>query len=278
MFVEQTRRGLFPAHSRSTKEVSCSILRPPSSASTVPERVLQAIFPKTTPTSCPTASVRPCLCCPQFLAADYNAFVLHYSCKPSVYPIAVLEVAEAMRQIRAHADEWNVDTARIAVIGFSAGGHLAADFATSASDAALVAHGYDPDELRPNALMLSYPVITSGRFRHDGSFRALLGERYGEESAMNEVSIEQHIDAKTPPVFVWHTMPDDCVPVENTLQLIAACKAANVPIEAHLYPAGGHGLSLGTAQTAWGGVNSIEPAVQSWIFLAKDWLDRTFAE
>ena len=214
----------------------------------------------------------------QFLAADYNAFVLHYSCKPSVYPIAVLEVAEAMRQIRAHADEWNVDTARIAVIGFSAGGHLAADFATSASDAALVAHGYDPDELRPNALMLSYPVITSGRFRHDGSFRALLGERYGEESAMNEVSIEQHIDAKTPPVFVWHTMPDDCVPVENTLQLIAACKAANVPIEAHLYPAGGHGLSLGTAQTAWGGVNSIEPAVQSWIFLAKDWLDRTFAE
>ena len=64
MFVEQTRRGLFPAHSRSTKEVSCSILRPPSSASTVPERVLQASFPKTTPTSCPTASVRPCLCCP----------------------------------------------------------------------------------------------------------------------------------------------------------------------------------------------------------------------
>lgn len=51
-----------------------------------------------------------------------------------------------------------------------------------------------------------------------------------------------------------------------------------MPIEAHLYPAGGHGLSLGTAQTAWGGVNSIEPAVQSWIFLAKDWLDRTFAE
>lgn len=214
----------------------------------------------------------------QFLAADYNAFVLHYSCKPSVYPTAVLEVAEAMRQIRAHADDWNADTDRIAVIGFSAGGHLAADFATSASDAALAAHGYDPDELRPDALMLSYPVITSGRFRHDGSFRALLGDWYGEESAMNEVSIEQHIDAKTPPVFVWHTMPDDCVPVENTLQLIAACKAANVPIEAHLYPAGGHGLSLGTAQTAWGGVSGIEPGVQSWISLAKDWLARTFAE
>lgn len=172
----------------------------------------------------------------QFLAADCNAFVLRYSCAPSVYPTALLEVAEAMRLILDHAEAWHVDPARIAVLGFSAGGHLAADFATSASDGVLRAHGYDPALLAPTALMLAYPVITSGEYRHDGSFRALLGNRYGDEDAMHEVSIEEHIDARTPPVFVWHTMPDDCVPVQNTLMLIEACRAAHVPVEAHLFP------------------------------------------
>ena len=114
----------------------------------------------------------------------------------------------------------------------------------------LRAHGYDPALLAPTALMLAYPVITSGEYRHDGSFRALLGGRYGDEQAMHEVSIEEHIDARTPPVFVWHTMPDDCVPVQNTLMLIEACRAAHVPVEAHLFPEGGHGLALGTAHTA----------------------------
>lgn len=213
----------------------------------------------------------------RFLAHGCDAFVLRYSCKPSVYPTAVLEVAEAVRQMHEHADEWHIDTSHIAVIGFSAGGHLAADFTTSASDDVLLAHGYDPDMLRPAAMMLSYPVITSSEFRHDGSFRALLGERYPDPELMREVSIEEHIDAKTPPVFVWHTVPDDCVPVENTLRLIAACKAAGVPVEAHLFPTGGHGLSLATAETAWGGTDGIEPGVDVWLQLALAWLDRVFA-
>ena len=214
----------------------------------------------------------------QFLAVDCNAFVLRYSCAPSVYPTALLEVAEAMRLILDNAEAWHVDPARIAVLGFSAGGHLAADFATSASNGVLRAHGYDPALLAPTALMLAYPVITSGEYRHDGSFRALLGNRYGDEDAMHEVSIEEHIDARTPPVFVWHTMPDDCVPVQNTLMLIEACRAAHVPVEAHLFPEGGHGLALATAQTAWQGVNGIEPGAQAWIGLALDWLTRTFAD
>jgi acetyl esterase/lipase len=179
----------------------------------------------------------------QFLAAGFNAFVLRYSVKPSVFPVALLEAADAMTMIREHAAEWHVD----------------------------------PDAVRPNGLMLAYPVITSGPLAHRGSFDSLLGERRNDSQALESVSIERHIDAKTPPVFAWHTVPDETVPYENTLMLIDACKKAGVSIEAHLFPQGGHGLSLGTAETAWQGVNGIEPSIQIWPQLAVSWMRRTFA-
>ena len=142
----------------------------------------------------------------------------------------------------------------------------------------LTAHGYDADAVRPNGLMLAYPVVTSGPLAHHGSFDALLGDRKADPEALDAVSIEKHIDAKTPPVFVWHTVPDDCVPYENTLMLVDACKKAGVSVEAHLFPSGGHGLSLSTAETAWQGVNGIEPCVQVWPKLAIAWMRRTFAD
>lgn len=179
----------------------------------------------------------------QFLAAGFNAFVLRYSVKPSVFPVALLEAADAMTMIREHAAEWHVD----------------------------------PDAVRPNGLMLAYPVITSGPLAHRGSFDSLLGERRNDSQALESVSIERHIDTKTPPVFAWHTVPDETVPYENTLMLIDACKKAGVSIEAHLFPQGGHGLSLGTAETAWQGVNGIEPSIQIWPQLAVSWMRRTFA-
>ena len=130
--------------------------------------------------------------------------------------------------------------------------------------------------------MLAYPVVTSGPLAHRGSFDALLGDRKADPEALDAVSIEKHIDAKTPPVFVWHTVPDDCVPYENTLMLVDACKKAGVSVEAHLFPQGGHGLSLATVDTARAGspgegdLNNVVPAVQIWPRLAFDWLRRTF--
>ena len=137
--------------------------------------------------------------------------------------------------------------------------------------------GIDPDAVRPNALMLSYPVITAGKYAHRGSFQCLLGDQAHNQALLDKFSIEKHIDAKTPPVFVWHTMTDDAVPVENTLMLIQACRAAGVSIEAHLFPEGSHGLSLANAETAGNGFYAhIVECVQCWPDLAEAWLRRLF--
>ncbi|MBT1180646.1 alpha/beta hydrolase [Bifidobacterium sp. CP2] len=218
----------------------------------------------------------------RFSADGFQTFVLRYSCAPSRYPTALLEAAEAMRLIRAHADEWHVRPDAVAVIGFSAGGHLAANLATSSSDGTLREHGVDPASARPDALMLGYPVITTGEFIHRRTIGTLLGPEHGHDPRMLDMlSLERHIDADTPPVFIWHTMTDPAVPVENSLLVIQACRAAGVSVEAHLFPEGGHGLSLGTVDTARhgspgeGDLDNVAPCVQIWPRLAVDWLRRT---
>ncbi|KAB7789871.1 alpha/beta hydrolase [Bifidobacterium leontopitheci] len=221
----------------------------------------------------------------RFLAAGFHVFILRYSCAPSRYPVALLQAAETMRLIRDNAVEWHADARKVAVIGFSAGGHLAGNLATSSSDGELRAHGFEPAEVRPDALLLGYPVITAGEFTHRKSISTLLGpESRHDERLLDLLSIERHIDAATPPVFAWHTMTDPTVPVENTLMLIRACRAAGVSVEAHLFPEGGHGLSLGTAETARAGSRgaagecdpaNVVPCVQVWPDLAVDWMRRT---
>ena len=135
--------------------------------------------------------------------------------------------------------------------------------------------------MRPDALLLCYPVITSGRFAHRGSFDNLLGDGKDDASLLELLSIEKHVDATMPPVFIWHTITDQAVPVENSLLMIQACRDAGVSIEAHLFPQGGHGLSLAvdTARAGSpgeGDLNNVVPAVQIWPRLAFDWLRRTF--
>lgn len=145
--------------------------------------------------------------------------------------------------------------------GFSAGGHLAL------SGAVLAVPGL-PDPPRPNAVILGYPVITAGQYAHRGSFVQLAGE---DPAAQQAFSLEDKITPRTPPVFVWHTMEDETVPVENTLLLVSALHRAGVPCEAHLFEKGCHGTSLSTTE-----VNHPSAHRSRWLTLAREWLDDTF--
>ena len=113
----------------------------------------------------------------------------------------------------------------------------------------------DQNILRPDAVILSYPVITAGEYAHEGSFRLLLGDSPSDE--MKELmSLEKQIKVSTPPIFLWHTLMDSAVPVENSILVAKNCKEKNVACELHVYPEGGHGMSIPNDQWAAGDVGN----------------------
>lgn len=173
------------------------------------------------------------------------AFVLHYSVAPARYPQALCEALKAMAYIRKHAEEWLIDKDCIGVCGFSAGGHLAASVGIFWNSD--IVNEYIDEEkslLKPNVLLLSYPVITSGEYSHKGSFEDLFGENKTDE-LMKLVSLENQVSEDVPPCFIWHTYEDGSVPVQNTLLFANQLITHNIPTEVHIYRRGGHGLSLG---------------------------------
>lgn len=214
----------------------------------------------------------------QFLGMGCHAFLLHYSIVPHRFPVALQELALSVAVIREHAAEWNVDPERILVCGFSAGGHLSCSLGTFWNHpVAYEAIGKTPEQIKPDGLILCYPVITSGAFRHAGSISNLLGED-PEDALLELVSLEKQVSADMPPVFLWHTLADQTVPVENSLLLAMALKRANVNFELHIYPNGRHGLSLATKETAGSDESLQEPCCQTWISLVKLWIETKYPE
>ena len=203
----------------------------------------------------------------QFLQAGYNVFTLYYTCRsdetvPALRWQPLIDAAGAILHIRRNAEQFGTDPAKIAICGFSAGGHLAL------SGAVLDIPG-ETAQQRPNAVILGYPVVTAGEFAHRGSFVQLAGS---EDAAAQQVfTLEDKVTSDTPPVFVWHTMEDKTVPVENTLLLLAALRRAGVPCEAHLFEKGAHGTSISTAE-----VDAADPHRAHWVALCLEWLGETF--
>lgn len=162
------------------------------------------------------------------------------------YPVEMQDGLRAVRLVRAHAGEWKIDPQRVGIIGSSAGGHLASmvmtRFDAGNPDAADVV---ERQSSRPDLAILCYPVITMGKFAHEGSKHNLLGTN-PPPALVEETSSELQVKKDSPPCFIWSTDEDKTVPVENTLEFADAMRKAGVPFELHVYQRGPHGQGLGS--------------------------------
>lgn len=211
----------------------------------------------------------------KFNAAGFHAFVLYYSVSPRRHPQPLLDLSRAMCIIRENSDAWKVEPGKIAVCGFSAGGHLAASLGVHWDKHWLKGiPGIKEGMNKPNAMILAYPVIMPKDFAHKGSFINLLGNMPPIE-LIEEMSLEKQVSDKTPPAFIWHTFADNAVPVENSMIFAQELRRNNIPFELHIYPEGPHGLSLAEKETAQN-PGQINKNVASWLILCINWLNYQF--
>ncbi len=209
----------------------------------------------------------------KFVAEGFNVVVLRYSGAPNKFPKALIELAATVDYVRSKSKEWNVDKDKIIVCGFSAGGHLAGSLGVLWDNKILEeALEINKDNIKPNAMILCYPVITSGEFAHKGSFDNLLGENVSEVER-EKLSLEKLVSKNTPTTFLWHTFDDGAVPVQNSLFFANSLASNNVPFELHIYPNGVHGLSLCEELTAMNGQSEhINQHAGTWFKLAVEWI------
>lgn len=200
-----------------------------------------------------------------FLSNGFNVFVLDYSVAPAYYPTQLLEASMAMAFIRENAKELFVLEDKVAVIGFSAGGHLAGCLGTLYKDQVVKDYlGEKANLCRPDALVLCYAVLLSDKFTHQGSIDVL---KKNKLEIIKKLGVNNNVDSQTPPTFLWHTGTDAVVPVENSLLMADALRKAGVSFELHVFEEGGHGLSLATQETL-----RINEPVQKWTSLCLAWL------
>ena len=215
-----------------------------------------------------------------YFSEGYNCFILRYICGEKAKKFNPLyDAAAAIAHVRSHAKEYCVDPDKIAVVGFSAGGHLAGFIATQwhIKDVADKL-GIDNELCKPNAAVLGYPVISCNVKTHLGSFDNLIGKDRTEED-MKRANLDDLVDEKTCPCFIWHTATDDCVPVANSLVFANALTKKGIRCELHIFPEGGHGLSRADAETTpdWDAEQRYNlPYVARWMHWSVLWLEETF--
>ncbi|WNR43630.1 alpha/beta hydrolase [Paenibacillus roseipurpureus] len=173
-----------------------------------------------------------------------SAYVLNYRVAPYKHPIPLQDAQRAIRTVRFHAEAWGIDANRIGILGFSAGGHLAATAGThyDAGDAN-AQDLIDQMSSRPNLMVLCYPVISFGIYTHQGSRINLIGET-PDDDLVQHLSNELHVTGDTPPTFLWHTADDEAVVVENSLLFASALSRHKVPFDLHVFESGVHGIGI----------------------------------
>ncbi|WP_411346050.1 alpha/beta hydrolase [Paenibacillus sp. WLX1005] len=174
-----------------------------------------------------------------------SAFVLQYRLSPRHRSTPLEDGQAAIRHVRANAAEYGLDPSRIGILGFSAGGHLAAMTGTvfANRETELLNGLHREISSRPDLMILCYPVITMNDYGHEGSRLSLIGSDAPLE-IVTGASAEQQVTPLTPPTFIWHASDDDLVPVQNSLRMAMALEEHGVPFELHVYEHGGHGAGL----------------------------------
>lgn len=179
---------------------------------------------------------------------DHDAAQWYQKAAQHTFPLPQHDAASAVAYVRANAEAFHTDPDRIAIMGFSAGGHLAASVSGLWNrDEIWEEIGLTPEEVRPNAAVLCYPVIVSDEDAHRGSFVHLSGTEDIREHGQYDVL--HTVGPHYPPTFLWHTFTDDLVPVRNSLRMALALSQAGVTTEMHIFPEGRHGLSLANDMT-----------------------------
>lgn len=240
----------------------------------------------------------------KFAGEGYNTFVLRYTTyfngpirdfnnlpegnKESKNPQPLFDLAKSMLTVRENADKWSIDTDKIFVCGFSAGGHLSASLGVHWQDE-LLKEKFDVDSelFKPNGLILGYPVLDytlikelmlkkgdkfSERF-WEVSNNALFGEANPSDEYLRELSPVNYVTSKTPPTFMWHTASDGLVSVRNSVNFATELSKNEIPYELHIFENGGHGLSLCDDVTA-NNDDHINPEVKVWFDMALTWLKK----
>ncbi len=227
-----------------------------------------------------------------YFSKGYNVFTLDYSVSPVVYPAQLTEACMAVAYVRENADALGVSADEIAVIGFSAGGHLAGmlatvrcgeDPASGADDgSAKITEQQTSDPqvaeilkerykiCRPDAVILSYPVVS---YKYDYISKTIGRLCGGNQKLCESLSVEKRVTEYSAPAFIWCTADDESVPAENSLVLAKTYAEKNVPYELHVFAHGPHGLSVCNEETApEGSKDYILPSVERWLELSFTWL------
>lgn len=203
----------------------------------------------------------------RYFASGLQVFTLYYSVKEEIRTSEpVCELGLSVVYLKEHAKEFCIDPEKIAVLGFSAGGHLAASLATLWNDPIM---GDVGRECRPSEAVLCYPVITTGPFGHAESSDWI---SCGNAKRREFFSLENRVNEDTVPSFIWHTTEDQSVPVENSLLFMGRLAHYHIPFEAHLFQNGVHGSSTCTRE-----VGTYYPQTQAWLDLSLTWLFRRWS-
>ena len=242
-----------------------------------------------------------------FAAMGYHAFVLRYSVyndssdksfgfsknmparERSVFPNPMYDIGRAMLHIRKNAGAWHIDTGKIAVCGFSAGGHNCAMYSVSWNKPVLTGYfATDADMLRPAACILGYPVTDYTSMKSpansdpaaEGLYRAsnvaLMGTAEAAEDMLLKVSPARLVDESAPPMFIWSTCEDQLVPVQQSVLMTLALAEKGIPFETHIFEKGPHALSTATQASA-SSANEINDDAAKWVGLCDAWLKKRFA-